>query len=329
MEEMRMVATQTSEAESGALPPFSGGRKKKTLLKSNKKDLAFYIALMAWPVLQFAVCYIWVNVSSFLMAFQDINVATGVTTWTWKNFANIITEISWANLGTMALNSVLAWVLLLVISIPLGLLFSYYIYKKMPGSIFFRAVLFLPSIVSAIVMVTIFRYFVSSALPSFVQDLFGAEFPNVLDPATGYAFWTVIFYTIWVGFGTSVLMYSNGMSGIDPELVDAAHIDGATGIREFWHITLPLVFPTLSVFLITSIANIFINQINLYSFYGGTAHSSIQTFGYYLYMAVKRADGDYGTFPRLAAFGLILTAIAIPLTLFVRWLLEKFGPSEN
>lgn len=323
------IRTEICEPEGDATPSPSGREKKASVLKGSQKDLLFYIALMAWPVLQFIVCYIWVNVSSFVMAFQEINVATGVTTWTFQNFGNIIAEISWANFWTMTWNSVLSWALLLVISIPLGLLFSYYIYKKMPGSIFFRAVLFLPSIVSSIVMVTMFRYFVSSAMPSFFEDLFHVEIPNVLDPATGYAFWTVMFYTIWVGFGTSVLMYSNGMSGIDPELADAAHIDGATGIREFWYVTLPLVFPTLSVFLITSVANIFINQINLYSFYGGAAHSSIQTFGYYLYMAVKRADGDYGTYPRLAAFGLMLTAVAIPLTLFVRWLLEKFGPSED
>ena len=328
MEEMR-IAAEEAAVKGGALPAPSGKSKKGFGLKGNRKDLIFYVALMAWPVLQFVICYIWVNASSFIMAFQNINVATGVTSWTLDNFGNILREISWSNFWTMALNSVLAWLLTLVVSIPLGLLFSYYIYKKMPGSIFFRAVLFLPSIISAIVMVTIFRYFVSSAMPSFINDLFGKEIPNLLDPATGYAFWTVMFYTIWMGFGTSVLMYSNGMSGIDPELVDAAHIDGATGIREFWHITLPLVFPTLSVFLITSVANIFINQINLYSFYGGSAHSGIQTFGYYLYMAVKRADGDYGTYPRLAAFGLILTAVAIPLTLFVRWLLEKYGPSED
>lgn len=83
------------------------------------------------------------------------------------------------------------------------------------------------------------------------------------------------------------------------------------------------------MFLITGVASIFVNQINLYSFYGGTAHASVQTFGYYLYMATKQADGDYGSYPRLAAFGLILTAVAIPLTLLVRWLLEKFGPSED
>lgn len=329
MDESRITKADIPVTEDGVQPPSSGGDKREFHLKGSQKDMIFYVCMIAWAVIQFAVCYVWVNVSSFIMAFQNINVATGDISWTFGNFGDIFVELSWPNFWTMTKNSVLAWLLSLVVSIPLGLLFSYYIYKKMPGSIFFRAVLFMPSIVSAIVMVTMFRYFVTSAMPDLMNDLFGVSMPNVLDPATGHAFGTVMFYSIWVGFGTSVLMYSNGMSGIDPELVDAVHIDGANGIREFWHISLPLVFPTLSVFLITGVASIFVNQINLYSFYGGTAHASVQTFGYYLYMATRQADGDYGSYPRLAAFGLILTAVAIPLTLLVRWLLEKFGPSED
>lgn len=298
-------------------------------LNGKQKDLLFYIGMMVWPVLQFGVCYVGVNFNSLLMAFQDIDMASGTVSWTFANFGRIFSELSVSNFLIMTGNSFLSWALTLVISIPLGLLFSYYIYKKLPGATAFRAILFLPSIVSAIVMVTIFRYFTSAALPEMLADLFGASVPDLLDPANGSAFGTVMFYNIWVGFGTSVLMYSNGMAGIDPEVIDAGHLDGAVGIREFWHLTLPLVFPTLSVFLVTGVASIFINQINLYSFYGGQAHESLQTFGYYLYMATRRAGEDYAAYPPLSAFGLLLTAVAVPLTLVIRWLLEKFGPSED
>ena len=137
-----------------------------------------------------------------------------------------------------------------------------------------------------------------------------------------------MFYNIWISFGASVLMYSNGMSGINQEIVESAHLDGATGIREFWHITLPLVWPVLSTFLITGIAGIFTDQRNLYSFFGNGTPTELQTYGYYLYRetqtAASRAD-----YPPLAAMGLMMTVVVVPLTLIVRWALEKFGPKED
>ena len=123
-------------------------------------------------------------------------------------------------------------------------------------------------------------------------------------------------------------MYSNGMSGIDPEIVESAHLDGASGLKEFWYITLPLVYPTLSTFLIFGIATIFTNQINLYSMYAGAAPTELQTFGYYLYKmtVAARSKAEY---PPLAAMGILLTCVAVPTTFLIKWLLEKFGPSVD
>lgn len=98
-------------------------------------------------------------------------------------------------------------------------------------------------------MVTIFQFFVERAVPSFANQLFGIKMKGMLEnPSSRY--FTIIFYNLWVGFGTSVLMYSNGMSGISQEMVESAHLDGATGLTEFWKITLPMIYPTLSTFLL-------------------------------------------------------------------------------
>ena len=110
-------------------------------------------------------------------------------------------------------------------------------------------------------------------------------------------------------------------------MVEAANLDGATGFKEFWHISLPQVYPTLSVFIVTGIASIFTNQFNLFTFYGTSA--PYQTFGYYLYKETLNHNTDLPYFPKLAAFGLMMAIVAIPLTFLVRWLLEKFGPTED
>jgi ABC-type sugar transport system permease subunit len=301
---------------------------KERIMKGKHKDMIFYILMMAFPVVQFAVFYIGVNGGSFLLSFQNIDITTNTTTWTFQNLSNVFKMMTRdAEILSMAGMSLLSYALILFIGTPLGLLFSYYIYKKLPISGAFRVILFLPSIVSAIVMVTIFQFFVERAVPEIIKVISGKQIEGLLENQNS-RFATVIFYNIWVGFGTSVLMYANGMGGISQEIVESAHLDGATGIREFWHITLPMVFPTLSTFIITGVATIFTNQLNLYSFYGDRAPGNVQTYGYYLYNKTQAATSR-AEYPELAAMGLLLTLIAVPLTLVIKWALEKFGPQAE
>ncbi len=300
------------------------GKKKK----GQYKDLFFYIIMMAFPVLQFCLFYIGVNFNSILLAFKRIDLLSGEFTYTIDNFVEafrMITE-STALLAAMK-NSILVFVISTVISIMLSLLFSYYIAKKMPGSGAFRVILFLPSILSAIVMTTIFQAFVERAIPSAASQWFGFEMSGMLEN-TATRFATLIFYAIWIGFGTNVLMYTNAMSAIDPSVIESAHLDGCTGIREFWHITLPSIYPTLTTFLVVSVAGIFTNQLNLFSFYGGGAPEEVRTYGYYLYARVQAAQSE-AEYPVLSAIGLMLSIIAIPLTLGAKALLEKYGPGED
>lgn len=314
---------------------------KKKIKKGRDRDLIFYCLMMLFPISQFAVFYIGVNFNSFLLAFQKIDLITGNVTWSGQNIAEVFRAMTTSAALLSALkSSVLSCVILMGVGTPLGLLFSYYIYKKLPLSGGFRVILFLPSIISAIVMVTIFQFFVERAVPDVINQLFyhdaesgiglnilGTPMKGLLEN-TKTRYGTIIFYNIWVGFGTNVLLYSNGMSGISQEIVESAQLDGAKGFKEFWYITLPLVYPTMSTFLITGVAGLFSNQLNLYSFFGAEASVDIQTYGYYLYTKAQTAASP-AEYPPLSAMGLLLTCVAVPLTLIVKRVLERFTPEQD
>lgn len=304
------------------------GGKKRFLKNANRNDFIFYSIMIAFPVLQFCVFYIGVNFNSLLLVFQKIDVMSNTITWTLTD--NIIAALSRfrsVQLVYAAKNSIVVYLLTTLIGMPLGLLFSYYIYKKMTFSGTFRVLLFLPSIISAIVMITIFQFFVERAVPEIFKLLFDKQIQGLIEnPATRFG--TILFYNIWAGFGTSVLMYSDSMAAISEDIVDSAHLDGATGIKEFWYIALPGIYPTLSTFIIVGVAGIFTNQFGLFSFYGAAAPEDLQTFGYYLYTKTQSAVSQ-AEYPVLAAFGVCFTVVAVPLTLLVKWVTEKFGPSED
>ncbi len=305
--------------------------KKKKIWAGKRDDVVFYAVMAFLPLAQFFLMYICVNFNSLLMAFQDTNSAQSGG-FTFDNIQNAFSFLISAEVLRLEGNSVLMMLLVAGIGTVLGLIFSFYIYKQYALGNAFKVILYLPTIISAVVMGIIYTNFVGFAIPAYVEGLFGTEIPSLLDakdPTT--VFWAVIFFNIWIGFGSSVLLYSNSMSGISQEIVESSHLDGASGLQEFWYISLPHVYPVMTTFIITNIAGIFTNQFQVYTLIPSTKADSVKTLGLYLFTetldlskspsVVKYAD--------LSAIGVLLTCVCVPLTFAVRWLMEKFGPSEE
>ena len=103
-------------------------------------------------------------------------------------------------------------------------------------------------------------------------------------------------------------------------------------MQEFWHISLPSIFPTLTTFVVIGVAGLFTNQLNLLGFFNTSANVETQSIGYYLAAEILNASkvqGGVARYPLLSAFGLLSTAIAVPLTFLVKFLMERFGPRTD
>ncbi len=308
-----------------------GGKKRFSPHRRNR--MLFYICVLALPVLQVCVFYVYMHLNSIILAFRKYDAVSNTFSWVgFENFGKACSHLfSAVFLKTTVLNSIVLYLFTLLVGITFSLIFSNYIYKKMPCAGVFKVVLFLPQIVSTVVMVILFRYFSEHALPIVINKITGKLIPNPLtDSETAFGF--VLFYTLFIGFGPQMLLYTGAMSGISQEMVEAAKVDGITPLKEFIHITVPSIYNTLVTFVVVGIAAIATNQMNLYSFYGTGAPLNGQTIGYYLFMSIKTADtsaAPYLEYPYLSAFGVILTLFVVPLTLAIRKLLEKFGPRTD
>ena len=172
---------------------------------------------------------------------------------------------------------------------------------------------------------------VEEAYPRIVTALFKLEEGSVLGLLSNVKtkFGTIIFYCLWSGFGSPILIYLSSMNTISESVVDSAKIDGTNFFQQTIYITLPLIYPTIVNYLIVGISGIFLMQLDLFSFYGDAAETEIRTIGYFLYTEVLSANGITTGYPYLAAIGLVFTAICVPLTLITRKLLTKYGPSED
>lgn len=307
---------------------------KKHINYRKRKQIVFFTSLVVLPLLQFCVFYIYVNINSFILAFQkyawnENGLGFNVSFARWENFSKAFVIL--ADSGYMLLNSLQLFLWSTVLGMTLALLFSYYIYKKSPCSGLFRVILFMPKIVSDIVFAVLFNALTSGVYSTIMSEIRGEYVLGLIDnPNTQFA--TVLFYNLWVGFGVNVLMFSGSMSSIDDSLVESAHLDGANLLQEFYHITIPMIWPTFVSFFIVGVTGLFTNQMHLHTLFGDSAPSQLSTFGYFLYKEAAHAElistGEYEV-SVLAAIGLILTFIMLPITLGLRWALNKFGPSVD
>lgn len=318
---------------------FTIPKNKKRARKA--KEYLFVASFLVYPLFLFVIYYLCVNFNSIIMAFRE-PVATsfsgGKFVW-FDNFKIFIQRFFGENaeLGNSFWNSIKMYFINLVICMPLYLIFSYMIFKKCFLHKTIRAVSMIPQIISGFVIGMLFKIFIygnNAPLTKFLLSIGVDVAKNGVLYTSSLAFATIIFYNIWLSFGTNLVVYPNAMKEIGDEIFESAKLDGVSTMwQELRYIILPLIFPTLSTFFITGLASIFTNDAGLLSFFTVNSGSSANIPGfvdnigfYYTRMLLVGTTKDY---PILAAGGLLMTLIVAPLTILMKFLLDKFGPSTE
>lgn len=304
---------------------------KKNVMPGTRRKLWFYISIMTLPVIQFIIFYIIVNFNSILLAFKEYEYLEGGVIV--EHFVGLTTIINtFKEIFTKEIflycwkNSLIFYGVTTLAGTVFSLAFSYYIYKKGVLGNFFKVMLYLPHIVSGMVITILYTYFLENGWGVLTEKMFGT-------PAPGFGgdlqYFYILFYVFILNFGANMLVYTGTMAGISESIIEAGQIDGANRIQEFFHIIMPSIFSTFALFIITGMITIFNGQGNLFNFFGtDKCPSEFKTFGYYMYVEVYHANMDYTKFTPLASLGMCLTFIAIPLIFTFRALLNKFGPKD-
>lgn len=307
------------------------GRKKKSdnICKRKTQERIFLFSIFFWPT----VCFLWttilVNLNSFILAFARYDTAGGAFVYNagFSNFARVITDFSFLHeFKTMITNSFI-FLLFSMVSMPVSIIVSYMIHKKIPGNNFFVVILFLPSILSSIIWVIAFKYIAEFSFPAILG--INSNISLLFNPKTSFPL--LLFYQWWIGFAGGLVVWTGAMSRIPRDLIEYGSLDGLGAFREFWHITLPLIYPTISVYAVITFITLFSGSPNTLAFYGTEAPVETWTFGYYFFKILLggASASALGNYPYASAAGLLFTAVAAPLTLFFRYILEKFGPSTE
>lgn len=304
--------------------------------RSNKADLIFYIILLAIPVIHCCVFYIGANFNSILLAFKSYdNKDFGNASYTFcgmENFIKVINDLLYDDkYSTAFINSFLIFLIRIIPSF-LVMFFAYYIVRKRFASGFFKIMLFLPSIISPLILTLMFRYFVDGAIPNFFVRVLG--YTNVESPLfqglftqAGSGIIALIVF-MFLCSNSNVILYMGAISSVNGSVLEAAEIDGANEFIMFFKVVFPLMFKSFIALFIANMATLFTYDLALYGFFSDMVPDiKMGVIGYWLTVEVLKENAT--TYPYLSAFGLIMTLIVCPITLITRRMLMKIDPMED
>lgn len=230
-----------------------------------------------------AVFWVYPVLRSVMLGFADLNLRTGEARFVGlANFqASFASPLFWIALRNTALYTLGVVPIALVFVVALSVL----IYRlPAAGQTFYKSAFYLPGVASVAVLALVWKWLFNPVigLLNYFLSLVGLPAQQWLGNPD-LALPSLMLMALAGGQGAGIVLLTAAMGSIPPELYDAARIDGANGRAELWHVTLPLLRPTLLYLLI--IATIGSLQLfgPVYLMTSGGPDHATTTIVYYIY----------------------------------------------
>jgi putative aldouronate transport system permease protein len=230
---------------------------KLPLLWDNyKKNKAIY--WMALPVVLYFLLFKYVPMYGAIIAFKDFTVGQGIWGSDWvgfKHFSDFFNSYYfWRILG----NTLILSLYQLLFGFPAPILLALLL-NELKSEIFKRSVQtisYIPHFISIVVICgMVVDFSARDGLFNTIIEFFGGQSSALLsEPGNFRTIYTAS--SVWQELGFSTIIYLAALSAINPELFDAAKVDGASRIRQVWHITLPGIIPMIVILLILRIGGL-------------------------------------------------------------------------
>lgn len=221
--------------------------------------------------------------------------------------------------------------ILVVVAVPAVTAFSLWIscviYKmKAFKRSFFRCVFYLPVVTGTVAVAVVWKWMFNkyTGLLNYALNATGVLHENISwlgDERT--ALWCIILILFTTSIGQPIVLYVAALGNVDPSLIDAAEVDGASPMQVFWHIKWPQIMPTTLYILVITTINSFQCYALIQLLTSGGPNYSTSTIMYYIYYeAFKLYRYGYGN-----AMGVVL-AIIIALLSAIQFKVTGSGATD-
>ena len=304
-----------------AVKPFSGHVRWKSL----RRLMPLYLLLL--PAVVYMLVFQYYPMYGAQIAFRDYKVARGILGSEWvglKHFQRFVTSVQFARILANTLrisiySLIVGFAAKTILSLSLNCMRAMR-YKKLV-----QTVTYMPHFISTVVMVGILIRFTNPNMGviSRLIQAFGGTNRDLMGVA-GAIPHLYVWSGIWQNAGWSTILFLATLSSVDPELHEAAIVDGATRMRRVWHIDLPVLIPTMVITLILDCGGImslgYEKMLLMQNDLNKSASEIISTYVYAQGIASASPKYSYAT-----AIGLFNSAINFSLIVLVNALAKRLN----
>jgi multiple sugar transport system permease protein len=249
-------------------------------MKRHKSDKSGYWLSLPY-VLFFCAFVAYPLIFSLLLVFNRWNIVTPMEWIGLKNFSRLGSD----QLFYTSLFNTLTFLLIHIpLQIIVALAFSLLLHSRIRGRGFFRAVYFLPVVVSGVAVTIIWQQlyaFDYGVLNNILKTVGLGPVPWLIDSSVAMP--SIALMATWKNVGIYIVLFLVGLQNIPRDLYEAADLDGAAPLQQFRHITLPMLNPTFVVVIILSTIGGFSLFIEPYVLTGGGPMQSTLSGMLYIY----------------------------------------------
>ncbi|MGG4171157.1 sugar ABC transporter permease [Bacillus safensis] len=297
--------------------------KRKRLLNQLLSQKFLY--LMILPGLIYFLVFKYVPMWGLIIAFQDYQPFLGILGSEWVGFKHFIRLFTEPTFFILLKNTLILFAMNVVIFFPIPILLALLLnevrlalFKK-----FVHTMIYIPHFMSWVIVVSLSFVLltVDGGLINELIAFFGGEKINFLLSQEWFRPMYIL-QVIWREAGWSTIIYLAAITAVDPQLYEAAKMDGAGRLRQMWHITLPAIKSVIVVLLILKIGDTLeLGFEHVYLLLNATNREVAEIFDTYVYTAgLKQGQFSYST-----AVGLFKAAVGLILVMLANRLAKKFG----
>ncbi|MBA7581062.1 Lactose transport system permease protein LacF [subsurface metagenome] len=277
--------------------------------------LSVYLAIIAFPI-----------ISSVGLSFTDFNIYKNLAIWTGlTNYIKIFKDpVFWFSMR----NNLIVIFVSVFGQIPLGFGLAYLIYRKLvKRSGFFQAMVFLPTVISTIIIGILWSKMFSpiGVVPKIIQSITNnPNYTMTIMNSKQLAMIPIGFVLLWVYTGTYLIIFLANLQNIDPNIIEAAQIDGAADGQIFIKIIVPQLYGVIVLTSILAISGSLKSFDLIWAMTGGGPAYYTNLLAPYMYQKAF-IYYEYGAGSAVSTVMVILSIVLVILVRFVRRKVEAMG----
>ena len=287
-----------------------------------RKDWDLYLLLI--PGLVFLFIFKYTPMYGLVIAFQDYSIFRGIreSPWVgWKHFERLIESDQFVSVLS---NTIIISLYKLVFLFPLPIIVAILLneLRKMLFKRVIQSIIYLPHFISWVIVSGLFVNLLSlngGIVNTVIKNLGGEPIAFFMDPGVFRPLLVVTEGWKEVGWGT--IVYLAAIASIDPQLYEAAKIDGANRLRQIWHITLPGIASTIVLMLILRLGNMLeAGTEQILVMYNPVVYNVADVIGTYVYrIGLGASDYSFST-----AVGMFESVVGFILVVSGNWFCKKY-----